>query len=75
MGMLVDKHNLGFGSRSSRYAMVANNGSIEATFIEAGFADDCPTDPFEVSDADTVVSWLRGEEASGIKPERAAFTR
>ena len=58
MGMLVDKSNLGFGMRSWRYAMVVNNGEIENMFIEDGFSDNCATDPFEVSDADTVLKYL-----------------
>ena len=73
MGMLVCKDNLGFGKRSWRYAMVVNDGQIESIFVEPGYSDDCPTDPFEVSDADTVLASLRGESASGGKPERAAF--
>jgi peroxiredoxin len=28
-------------------------------FVEAGYGDDCPTDPFEVSDADTMLTYLR----------------
>jgi thioredoxin-dependent peroxiredoxin len=59
MGMLVDKENLGFGPRSWRYAMVVNNGEIEQMFIEPGFEDNCATDPFEVSDADNVLAWLK----------------
>ena len=54
MGMLVDKQDLGFGERSWRYAMVVNDGIIEQMFIE----DDVPGDPFEVSDADTVLAWI-----------------
>ena len=64
MGMLVDKENLGFGPRSWRYAMVVNNGEIEQMFIEPGFEDNCATDPFEVSDADTVLTWLKSHPAS-----------
>lgn len=59
MGMLVDKSNLGFGMRSWRYAMVVEDGEITQIFTEDGFSDDCPTDPFEVSDADTVLNWLK----------------
>ncbi|MEY3334671.1 MAG: hypothetical protein RLZZ176_2974, partial [Cyanobacteriota bacterium] len=62
MGMLVDKSNIGFGMRSWRYAMVVNNCEIEKMFIEPGFEDNCPTDPFEVSDADTVLAYLKGVE-------------
>lgn len=64
MGMLVNKDNLGFGARSWRYSMVVNDGTIEKMFIEADFGDNCPTDPFEVSDADTMLAYLRGAEAT-----------
>ncbi len=73
MGMLVGKENLGFGQRSWRYAMVVNDGEIEEMFVEPGLEDACPTDPFETSDADTVLAWLKGAEAPAFKPERAAF--
>jgi|TARA_Y100000310_G_scaffold344542_1_gene457851 peroxiredoxin len=59
MGMLVRKEDLGFGERSWRYSMVVNDGVIEKIFIEPGFTDNCPTDPFEVSDAETMLKWLR----------------
>lgn len=60
MGMLVDKSNLGFGMRSWRYAMHVVDGEIEKMFIEPDFGDACPTDPFEVSDADTMLAHLKG---------------
>jgi peroxiredoxin len=60
MGMLVDKRNLGFGQRSWRYAMVVHDRTIEQMFVEAGISDDFPSDPFEKSDADTVLAWLKG---------------
>ena len=60
MGMLVEKSNLGFGMRSWRYSMVVNDGTIEKMFIEPDFGDNCPTDPFEVSDADTMLAYLKG---------------
>jgi thioredoxin-dependent peroxiredoxin len=59
MGMLVNKDNLGFGMRSWRYSMVVNDRKIEKLFIEPGFADLCPDDPFEVSDAETILSYLK----------------
>lgn len=59
MGMLVDKDNLGFGYRSWRYSMVVDNGEVTKMFAEAGFSDNCPTDPFEVSDADTMLAYLK----------------
>lgn len=59
MGMLVDKSNLGFGMRSWRYSMLVDNGEIVKLFAEDGHVDNCPTDPFEVSDADTMLAFLK----------------
>ena len=59
MGMLVRKENLGFGDRSWRYSMVVNDGVIEKIFIEPGYGDNCPDDPFEVSDANTILNYLK----------------
>lgn len=58
MGMLVDKSNLGFGQRSWRYSMYVDDGEIKKMFIEPDFGDNCPIDPFEVSDADTMLGYL-----------------
>jgi thioredoxin-dependent peroxiredoxin len=60
MGMLVEKSNLGFGMRSWRYSMLVNDGKIEKLFAEAGYSDNCGTDPFEVSDANTMLAYLKG---------------
>lgn len=54
MGMLVNKNDLGFGKRSWRYSMLVRDGVIEKMFIEP----DKPGDPFEVSDADTMLNYL-----------------
>jgi glutaredoxin-like protein len=54
MGMLVAKEDLGFGDRSWRYSMLVKDGVIEKMFIEA----DVPGDPFEVSDADTMLDYI-----------------
>jgi thioredoxin-dependent peroxiredoxin len=59
IGMLVEKSNLGFGMRSWRYSMVVNDGKIEKVFAEAGYSDNCETDPFEVSDVDTMLAYLK----------------
>jgi peroxiredoxin/glutaredoxin len=56
MGFLVDKSDLGFGRRSWRYAMIVNDGVIERLFVEEERAGD----PFDVSDADTVLAALGG---------------
>ena len=73
MGMLVDKSNVGFGMRSWRYAMVVDDGRIDKIFIEPDFEDNCPTDPFEVSDADTVLAYLKGTESAGVIAPAKAF--
>lgn len=62
MGMLVNKDNLGFGMRSWRYSMLVDDGEIKKMFVEPGFEDNCPTDPFEVSDADTMLNYLKSGE-------------
>lgn len=62
MGMLVDKSNLGFGMRSWRYSMYVDNKEIKKVFMEPGFDDNCPTDPFEVSDADTMLEYLKSQK-------------
>lgn len=54
MGMLVDKANLGFGKRSWRYSMYVEDGVIKKMFIEP----EKEGDPFEVSDADTMIDHL-----------------
>ena len=37
---------------------------IVKIFSEPGMQNDCPTDPFEVSDADTMLNFVRGRNAS-----------
>jgi glutaredoxin-like protein len=54
MGMLVDKQDLGFGKRSWRYSMFVKDRKIEKMFIEP----EVEGDPFEVSDADTMMDYL-----------------
>lgn len=54
MGMLVGKEDLGFGKRSWRYSMLVENGKIIKHFIEP----DVEGDPFEVSDADTMLKYI-----------------
>ncbi|MBD3609677.1 MAG: glutathione peroxidase [Gammaproteobacteria bacterium] len=54
MGMLVDKSDLGFGKRSWRYSMLVKDGVIDKMFIEP----ELPGDPFEVSDADTMLEYI-----------------
>jgi glutaredoxin-like protein len=57
MGMLVDKRSLGFGQRSWRYSMFVDDGVIKKMFVEP----DVEGDPFQVSDADTMLKYLAPE--------------
>ena len=59
MGMSVNKANLGFGFRSWRYSMVVNDGEIEQLFEEPGKIGNCPVDPYEVSDPETMLNYLK----------------
>jgi len=62
MGMLVNKSDIGFGKRSWRYSMLVRDGQIDKMFIEP----DLPGDPFEVSDADTMLEYINPK---AIKPK------
>ena len=64
LGFLVDKTNIGFGMRSWRYSMVINDGVIEQMFVEAGVGDNADGDPFEVSDAYTMLEYLQDVDNS-----------
>ena len=69
MDMLVDKSDLGFGKRSWRYSMLVRDGVVEKMFVEPQKAGD----PFEVSDADTMLAYLNPKAR---KPDQVAiFTR
>lgn len=61
LGMYVSKRNLNFGARSWRYALVVDTEKriIEQAFVEPGFTNDIESDPFEVSNAETVLEWLK----------------
>jgi len=66
MGMLVDKADLGFGKRSWRYSMLVKDGVIRKMFAEP----QKPGDPFEVSDADTMLDYLNPKAK---KPDQVAI--
>ena len=59
MNMLVKKDNLGFGNRSWRYSAFVDDGEIVKVFEEPGKCDNCTTDPFEISDADTMLEYIK----------------
>ena len=69
MGMLVDKADLGFGKRSWRYSMLVKDGVVQKMFIEA----QKPGDPFEVSDADTMLRYIN--PTAKLPDQVAIFTR
>lgn len=69
MGMLVDKSDLGFGKRSWRYSMLVHDGVIEKMFIEP----DVPGDPYEVSDADTMLEYINPKAEKPV--DIALFTK
>lgn len=66
MGMLVDKSDLGFGKRSWRYSMLVKNGVVQKMFIEP----EVPGDPFEVSDADTMLDYINPH---AVKPNAVSI--
>src|SRR6185295_3918586 len=66
LGMLVDKSDLGFGKRSWRYSMLVKDGVIQKQFIEP----EKEGDPFEVSDADTMLAYIAPREKA---PEPAVI--
>jgi glutaredoxin-like protein len=69
MGLLVDKDDLGFGKRSWRYSALIRNGIVEKLFVEP----EKPGDPFEVSDADHMLAYLK--PGASAPPDVAVFGR
>lgn len=69
MGLLVGKEDLGFGKRSWRYSMLVRDGVIEKMFIEP----EVPGDPFEISDADTMLKHVAPNAAAPL--DVTVFTR
>ena len=69
MGLLVGKEDLGFGRRSWRYSMLVRDGVVEKMFIEP----EQPGDPFQVSDADTMLKYL--DPTSEFPLDVAVFSR
>ena len=69
MGMEVNEEAIGFGPRSWRYSMLVDDGKIVEAFIEPIKEGD----PFEVSDADTMLKFV----APNWKPQEsiAIFTK
>lgn len=59
MGCVWDTER-GFGERSWRYSAVIDNGVVEKLFVEGGkVVQNFGADPFEVSDAYTMLNYLK----------------
>ena len=69
MGMLVSKHDMGFGERSRRYSMLVEDGVIRKIFIEP----DGVTIPLQQSDADTMLAYIAPDANKPV--DVTVFTR
>jgi peroxiredoxin/glutaredoxin len=69
MGMLVDKKPLGLGKRSWRYSMLVENRTITKMFIEP----EVDGDPYQVSDADTMLRYL--DPSGAVPSDIVLFTK
>jgi peroxiredoxin len=77
--MLVKKEAVCFGYRSQRYSMVVDNGRVEMIFCEDGKEDNFAGDPFQVSDAESMLEYLSNvkdlrRSQLGITDEETADT-
>jgi len=62
VGMLVNKPKQGFGMRSWRYSAFVDNCNVVKMFIEDGKNNESNDgDPFMVSDANTMLNYLKSE--------------
>ena len=71
LGLLVDKQELGFGKRSWRFSMQVKDGVIVHQFIEPVKEGD----PFEVSDADTMLSAIAPALTKPFLKQITLFTK
>ena len=69
LGLLVDKRELSFGMRSKRYSMLVDDGIVTELFVEP----DDGGDPYQVSDADTMLKAI--DPAAKAPDQVAIFTR
>ena len=62
VGMLVNKPKQGFGMRSWRYSAFVDNCKVVKMFVEDGKNNESnDSDPFMVSDANTMLNYLKSE--------------
>ena len=66
MGMLVKKFNLGFASRSWRYAMVVEDGVMKQIFMEDGMEDNAEGDPYEWSTPEKLLEYVKSSTPSVV---------
>ncbi len=66
MGMLVKKFNLGFASRSWRYAMVVEDGVMKQIFMEDGMEDNAGDDPYEWSTPEKLLEYVKSSTPSVV---------
>jgi peroxiredoxin len=66
MGMLVKKFNLGFASRSWRYAMVVEDGVMKQIFMEDGMEDNAQDDPYEWSTPEKLLEYVKSSTPSVV---------
>ena len=59
LGMLVQKHNLGFGARSWRYAAIIDDSKIIDWFEEPGYIDNAEDDPYGETKPENVLTSLQ----------------
>jgi peroxiredoxin len=52
----------GFGERSWRYSALIDNYIIKKVFIEEPFIQNSEADPYEVSDAETILNYLKDNQ-------------
>ena len=71
MGRLIDDSAIGFGKRSWRYSMLVDDGKIVQIFDEPQDTDS--DDPYELSDADTMIKYLDPNWTD--KPSVSIFTK
>lgn len=61
MSCVWNETERGFGERSWRYSMVVDDMKIEEIFVEQPVVQNSGPDPFEVSDADTMLKYFQGK--------------
>lgn len=64
MGLLVQRTQTGMGLRSWRYSMLVEDGAIVRMFIEPGVRDEPEGVGVTVSDAGTMLAFLRERQAA-----------